>query len=74
MHSTTLLAMLLALFATVLAQVQTVETPWEYKTRTNFPMSAWQRENLRMAQNQTLETWRCPQRIAGYLLDETFRE
>jgi len=27
-----------------------------------------------LAQNQTLETWRCPQRIAGYLLDDTFRE
>jgi len=66
--------MLLALFTTVLAQVQTVETLWECKTWTDSPMSAWQRENLRMAQNQTLETWRCPQRVAGYLLDETFRE
>jgi len=66
--------MLLALFVIVLAQVQTVETPWEYKTWTNPPMPAWQREDLRMAQNQTIETWRCPQRIAGHLLDETFRE
>jgi len=56
MHSSTLLAMLLALFTTVLAVDQ---TPWKCMSDTDSPLSAWQREDVR----HIMSNW-LPRRIA----------